>query len=136
VKCAKCGKEAEMPDIHVLPDGWERSMGDDYCGECMTPMLAALAILSSKESNKMTREQALPYVAYCVDDALSEREIKDMPDNARLVGWQCGFEPMFVAVWSYLDLDLDDDEAEQLAVELLIERKWFADKPTSADYII
>jgi hypothetical protein len=84
----------------------------------------------------MTREQALPYVACCVDDALSEREIKDMPANARLVGWQCGFELMFVAVWSYLDLELDDQEAEELAVELLIERKWFAGKPTPADYVI
>jgi hypothetical protein len=84
----------------------------------------------------MTREQALPYVAYCVDDALSEREIKDMPSDARLVGWQCGFEPMFVAVWSYLDLELDDQEAEELAVELLIERKWFSGRPTPADYVL
>jgi len=84
----------------------------------------------------MTREQALPYVAYCVDDALSERKKEEMPDTARLVGWQCGFEPMFVAVWSYLDLELDDDEAEELAVELLIEKKWFSGKPTPADYVI
>jgi hypothetical protein len=85
----------------------------------------------------MTREQALKYVSFAVDDALSVCDIKDMPDNARLVGWQCGFEPMFVAVWSYLDLELDDQEAEELATELLIERKWFgADRPRHADYVI
>jgi hypothetical protein len=91
----------------------------------------------TKMKNKMTREQALRYVSLAVDDALSERSIDEMPDNARLIGWQCGFEPMFVAVWSYLDLELDDQEAEELATELLIERKWFADgKPVHADYII
>jgi hypothetical protein len=84
----------------------------------------------------MTREQALAYVGHCVDDALSERSISDIPANARLVGWQCGFEPMFVAVWSYLDLRLDDQEAEELAVDLLTEKKWFSGEPTSADYII
>jgi hypothetical protein len=84
----------------------------------------------------MTREQALRYVAYCVDDALSERKIEEMPDSARLVGWQCGNEPMFVGVWSYLDLELDDQEAEELAVELLVEKEWFDGKPTAADYVI
>jgi hypothetical protein len=86
----------------------------------------------------MTREQALPYVTLAVDDAMSERSKDEMPDNARLIGWQCGAEPMFVAVWSYLfDSPLDDDEAEELARELLIERKWFADgKYTKADYAI
>jgi hypothetical protein len=90
----------------------------------------------------MTREQALPYVGYCLDDALSERDRKDMPDNARLVGWQCGFEPMFVAVWSYLgdtqgNLDrLDDDEAEEIARDYLTERGWFSGEPKEADYVI
>jgi hypothetical protein len=84
----------------------------------------------------ITREEALQYVAYCVDDALDERSIKDMPADARLVGWQCGFEPMFVAVWSYLDIALDDSEAEEIAVDLLIERKWFSGEPKPADYVI
>jgi hypothetical protein len=84
----------------------------------------------------MDRNEALKHVAYCVDDALSERRIDEMPTSkVRLIGWQVGFEPMFVAVWSYLDLDLDDDEAEELAVELLIEKNWFTGKPRAADYI-
>jgi len=93
----------------------------------------------------VTRDQALPYVSFCVDDALAERSIDDMPSNARLVGWQCGFEPLFVAVWSYLaDTQgnrnrLSDDEAEELAADLLQERHWFGDNkrnPPAADYII
>jgi hypothetical protein len=84
----------------------------------------------------MTREQALPYVSYYVNDALSERNRADMPANARLVGWQCGFEPLFVAVWSYLDVRLDDDEAEEIAADILDEYDWFGGKPSPADYII
>lgn len=86
----------------------------------------------------MTRELALPYISYCVDDALSERSIKDMPADARLVGWQCGFEPLFVAVWSYLGVRLGDEEAEEIASDLLREKNWFADKSADnfADYII
>jgi len=90
----------------------------------------------------MTREQAMPYVSVCLDNAGAERSIDNMPANARLVGWQCGFEPMFVAVWSYLgdtqgNLDrLEDAEAEEIARDYLVERKWFSDEPTEADYII
>ena len=84
----------------------------------------------------MTRERAMPYVGCCVDDALAERSVADTPDNARLIGWQCGFEPMFVAVWSYLDVRIDDDEAVELATDLLAEKKWFAGDPTEPDYIL
>jgi len=87
----------------------------------------------------MTREQALPFISYCVDDALAERDIADMPANARLVGWQCGFEPLFVAVWSYLpDVQPDLAEAEEYATDLLCEKRWFVDNdnPPPADYVI
>jgi hypothetical protein len=87
----------------------------------------------------MTREQALPYVSFCIDDALAERSIDDMPANARLVGWQCGFEPLFVAVWSYLNVELEDAEAEEIARDYLLERRWFSDhrsRNIEADYII
>lgn len=85
----------------------------------------------------MNREQALPFVSYAVDNALSERQPSEAPENARLVGWQCGFEPMFVAVWSYLGGRLDDEEAIDLAVDLLSEKNWFADgERTEPDYVI
>jgi hypothetical protein len=91
-----------------------------------------------QELNAMTRDQALPYVSFGVDDAMSPRDPKDAPFNARLVGWQCGFEPLFVAVWSYLGGRLDDDEAVELATDLLVERKWFYnnDQPTQPDYVL
>jgi hypothetical protein len=83
----------------------------------------------------MRREQAIPYVGYCVDDALSERQIADMPTDARLIGWQCGFEPMFVAVWSYLGVTLDTDDAIDIATDLLREKQWFSYEPTEPDHI-
>lgn len=85
----------------------------------------------------MTRDQAIPYVAYLLDDGLSVHPLTDMLPNARLVGWQCGFEPLFVAVQSYLPgIRLDDDEAEEIAADYLAEIKWFAGAPTPADYIL
>jgi hypothetical protein len=86
----------------------------------------------------MLRSQAMPYVSFAIDDALSPRAIKDIPANARLVGWQCGFEPLFVAVFSYLNVRIDDADAEDIARDYLQERKWFADNdnPPDADYII
>lgn len=92
-------------------------------------MLNALAV---------TKEKAMSYVSFAVDDALAIRSIAEIPSNARLVGWQCGFEPLFVAVWSHLGVSLKGDEAEDIARDLLVERKWFADceNPPPADYVL
>ena len=85
----------------------------------------------------MNRDQAAPYVSYGVDDCMTPRDPSEAPPNARLVGWQCGFEPLFVAVWSYLpDTKIDDQEAEDLATDLLTELGWFAGDFRSADYIL
>lgn len=86
----------------------------------------------------MNRSQAMPYVSYAVDDALSERDQSEIPNNARLVGWQCGFEPLFVAVWSYLGNRLDDADAEDIAKDFLQEKHWFTDNtnPPDADFIL
>lgn len=84
----------------------------------------------------MNKTQAMPYVAVALDDALAVRDVSAIPDNARLVGWQCGFEPMFVAVFSYLGVKLDDAEAENIATDYLREKAWFSGEPTAADYIL
>jgi hypothetical protein len=86
----------------------------------------------------MNRKQALGYISFVIDDALGEHPITELLPNARLVGWQCGFEPFFVAVQSYLpDTRIDDDEAEELATDYLQERRWFGDaEPTAPDYVI
>lgn len=93
----------------------------------------------------MNREQAMSYVGHCVDDTLCPRKIEEAPADARLVrlvGWQCGFEPLFIAVWSYLGVRLDDEEAEEIAIDYLVEMKWFANPdykgrpPPPADYVL
>jgi hypothetical protein len=96
----------------------------------------------------MTREQAQPYVAYVVDDAGAGRKLgedqhaiirqsgAEFKHSSRLVGWQCGFEPLFVAVHSYLDVAIADDDAEEMAREYLAEIGWFSGEQTDADYII
>jgi hypothetical protein len=84
----------------------------------------------------MKRVDALPYVSFYLDDALNVRTAADMPENARLVGYQCGFEPLFVAVWSYLGVPLDDSEAEDIAADYLQERDWFSDGVRAADYVL
>jgi len=85
----------------------------------------------------MNREQAIDYISFCVDDAMQLRSIDDMPANARLIGWQCGFEPLFVSVWSISPgLRVSDLSAEAIAAAMLDGRGWFADGPTPADYIL
>ena len=87
----------------------------------------------------MKRSAALDYVSFVVDDALSERSLEDMPDNAVLVGWQCGFEPLFVAVFSYLpNSTVWHSEAMEIATEFLQERRWFTDNdnPPEPDYVL
>lgn len=87
----------------------------------------------------MKRSEALKHVGHAIDDAMAVRTGEPIPEHARLVGWQCGFEPMFVAVWSYLGVRLSDDEAEDIAREYLLERGWFSDPDADdnfADYVI
>jgi hypothetical protein len=95
----------------------------------------------------MNRSTAITYVSFYCNDAgdagvVSENPetgFCEVPDHARLVVYQCGFEPLVVAVWSFLpDVRLEDADAEDLARDYLIERNWFADcdNPQDADRII
>jgi hypothetical protein len=96
------------------------------------------------------RARAMDYVAFVVDDSGNGRELgADIHAIVReqgqggfehasvLVGWQCGFEPLYVAVHSCLYLSLTDEEAEELAADYLEERGWFGNHGrVGADYII
>ena len=86
----------------------------------------------------MKRKDLLPYVGLALDDTGAIRAECDAPKNARIVAWQCGFEPFAVLVWSYLpDTRLDLDEAEEIATDYLSETGWFGDdEPTAADYVL
>lgn len=82
----------------------------------------------------MKRSEIEEYVGHYVDDALSPQPF-DIDSSTRLVVYQCGFEPMAVAVRSYLGTILTDDEAEDLASDLLTEIGWW-ECPRPADYIL
>jgi hypothetical protein len=96
----------------------------------------------------MNRLSAIPFVGHVVDDALNGRPIgADMhaivrehgnpcTHESRLIGWQCGFEPMFVAVHSYYDCPINDQEAIELATEYLKEIGWFSGEPKEPDFIL
>jgi hypothetical protein len=105
----------------------------------------------------MDRSDAIPYVSFVVDDAGNGRPFRSDPhavvrpgnrskriDDPHaepcypsvLVGWQCGFEPVFVAVHSYLDIRIDDSDAVDMATDYLRERNWFGGEPTEPDYVI
>jgi hypothetical protein len=81
---------------------------------------------------------ALPYVSRILDEALSaDHPLSDIRSDAVLVGWRCGFEPLFIAVQSYIPgVVLTTEEAEEIATDWLIERKWFSGEPREADYVI
>lgn len=89
----------------------------------------------------MTRSQALPYVSFVVDDALAILPDDTDLSHAVLVGWQCGFEPLFVAVLgSTVDTNgnrdvVDFDTAAEIAIDLLSERKWFSGEEAEPDYL-
>lgn len=89
----------------------------------------------------LTKHKALEYTSFGVDDALAIRQPNEIPTDlkkVRFVGWQCGFEPLFVAVWSYLDVEIGDEDAEEMATDILKERNWFVDNenPPAADYVL
>lgn len=99
-----------------------------------------------KQTNKQTNEgfkmitfqKALEYVAYVVDDSLNVSSYtgQDLPEKTVLVGYQCGFEPLFVAVYSYLDCEIDEQDAEEIASDYLQEKNWFSEGKEDCDYII
>jgi hypothetical protein len=91
----------------------------------------------------ITKADLLPYVSFAVNDALAAdlaagEVLKRIPiERIRFVGWQCGFEPLVVLVYSYLPgCSIDDEEASDLARDLLTERKWFAGEPTDPDFVL
>ena len=103
---------------------------------CLSRQNVAISLNIMKNKSEL-----LKYVSYVVDDALSEHSIDELTgdtlSHARFVGWQCGFEPLVVAVISYLpETFVDSEEAEEIAKDLLIEKKWFGESgEREADFI-
>lgn len=80
-----------------------------------------------------TYNEFASYTGYILDDTGNGRqghssEVLGLCDQYKyrpvLVGFQCGFEPMVVAVHSYLDVPLSSDEAVEMADDYLREIGW------------
>lgn len=82
----------------------------------------------------MEKNNAIEYVGYHLED-IGPIDARPITDQTYLVGWQCGFEPMFVAVHDHLNY-LDESDAEQIAIDHLEKIGWFTDGPVDADYIL
>ncbi len=78
--------------------------------------------------SKPTKRQALSMASYFVNDALSEMKASEVPadlSRVQFVAFPAGFEPLVVAVWSYMDgVKVDADEAIEIAADLLLEKGW------------
>lgn len=81
----------------------------------------------------------LPYVSHVLDTALSPNRAKsDIGTGSMLVSFQCGFEPLVVAVVGAYDGEqVEAEEAEEIAVDYLEEIGWFGEEgPREADLVI
>lgn len=77
-------------------------------------------------------------ISFAVDTALAEVHPvgAEMFKNARYVGFKAGFEMTWVAVGDYLGTTPDVGEACELAIDLLREKKWFADESKTEPWVV
>jgi hypothetical protein len=79
---------------------------------------------------QVKRQEALEYIGHVLDDSGKKLAATELDKkNATLVGWQCGFEPMYVAV----NTD-DPEEAEEIAIRYLQRIKWFSGEEKVDDF--
>lgn len=86
----------------------------------------------------MTREEAIQYVCFQMDDAQSRGGAKpgDVKPDDRLVGFHQDLETVFVAVRSYLPgVRLTDQDAKDLARDYLTEIGWFGEESLEAEFL-
>ncbi len=86
----------------------------------------------------MTREKAVQYVSFQMDDANDRRDAtpSDVNPNDRLVGFRQELETVFVAVRSHLPgVRLSDQVAKDLARDYLTEIGWFGEESLEAEFI-
>jgi hypothetical protein len=77
-------------------------------------------------------------LSYAVDTALAEvspHDAERVPDQ-RYIGFMKGMTMVWVAVNCYLGGTLDDDVACELAIDLLLEKKWFADESKTEPWVV
>lgn len=89
--------------------------------------------------NTLSRIGAKELAVVILDDSGNVHyDFDKLSDKAKFVGFQCGFESHWIAVQSYLNCEISDCEAEEIATEYLEEKGWFndSDENHSADYIL
>jgi hypothetical protein len=87
----------------------------------------------------MTREEAIQFVSFQMDDADDRRDAtpKDVAADDRLVGFHQLYETIFVAVRSHIPgVRLTDEVAKNLARHYLTEIGWFGEESSEAAYIL
>lgn len=79
--------------------------------------------------NRELRNQVLENqgISYYLDDSLNVVAPYEITNKVVLVCFQCGFEPLVVAVRSYLDVRMPEDEAIEIAEDYLREIGWLQD---------
>ena len=91
----------------------------------------------------MNRKDIIQYVAWILDDSGNvlrpgqsavSANIRDVLPTDTLVAYQCGFEPLVVAVRSVYGNIIPVWDAEEIAAEYLEEIGWFGDNVRGADY--
>ena len=86
----------------------------------------------------MTREEAIQYVSFQMDDARDRRKATpgDVASDDRLVGFHQLFETVVVAVRSHAPgVRLSDQFAKDLARDYLTEIGWFGEESLEAIFI-
>ena len=86
----------------------------------------------------MTREEAIEFVCFQMDDARDRRHAKpcDANPDDRLVGFRQGLETVFVVVRSHIaGVTLTDEIAKDLARDFLTEIGWFGEESLEADFL-
>jgi len=87
----------------------------------------------------MTRDEAIQYVSFQMDDARMRASAKrdDVKPNDRLVGFHQDLETVFVAVRSHIPgVKLTDELAKDLARDYLTEIGWFGEESLEADFLL
>ena len=86
----------------------------------------------------MTREEALSFVSFLMDDLHERREANsaDVNQDDRLIGFHQAFETVVVVVRSHRPgIRLTDEVAAILARHYLTEIGWFGDESLEAAFI-
>lgn len=103
------------------------------------PACTEMPELTDEQCDMLNQDRIKELTSFVVDDALAEHPVSAIKDryDVTYVGFDAGFEPLYVAVISYLPgCTVDAEAACEIAIDLLLEKKWFADESETAPFIV